>query len=129
MPYVIFKHRGNFSKTMKFFNHVLKRDYLNFLNKCGHEGVLALMDATPKDTGETAMSWDYEIEEDKKKGLITLRFINHNVVDEWANVAILLQYGHATRNGGWVEGIDYINPALKPIFDKLADQVWMDIIE
>ena len=129
MSYVKFKHRGNFSKTMKFFNHVLRRDYLNFLNKCGHEGVLALRDATPKDTGLTAMSWDYEIEEDKKRGLITLRFINHNVVNDWANVAILLQYGHATRNGGWVEGIDYINPALKPVFDKLADQVWMDIIE
>lgn len=129
MSYVHFKHSGNFSKTMKFFNHILRRDYLNVLNKYGHEGVLALIEATPKDTGETAMSWDYEIEEDKMKGLITLRFVNYNVVNDWANVAILLQYGHATRNGGWVEGIDYINPALQPIFEKLADQVWMDIIE
>lgn len=129
MAYVYFNHKGNFSKTMKFFNHILKRDYLNLLNKYGHYGVLALQAATPKDTGTTAMSWDYEIEEDKVKGTITLRFLNYNVVNDWANVAILLQYGHATRNGGWVEGIDYINPALKPIFDELAEQAWMEIIE
>jgi len=129
MSYVHFKHYGNFSKTMKFFNHILRRDYLNLLNKYGHEGVLALQEATPKDTGETAMSWDYEIEEDKNRGFIALRFINHNVVNDWANVAILLQYGHATRNGGWVEGIDYINPALKPVFDDLATHAWMDIID
>lgn len=126
---VHFHHRGNFSRTMKFFNHILKRDYLNLLNKYGHYGVLALRDATPKDTGFTSMAWDYEIEEDQERGLITLRFLNYNIKDDWANVAILLQYGHATRNGGWVEGIDYINPALKPIFDELATQAWMEIVE
>ena len=120
MAAVTFKHQGNFSKTMKFFNHILRRDYRNLLNKYGHEGVMALREYTPKDTGFTALAWTYEIEEDPKNQTLTLRFLNNNVVDGWANVAILLQYGHATRNGGWVEGVDYINPALKPIFDELA---------
>lgn len=124
-----FHHRGNFSATMKFLNHLLRDDYLNVLNKYGHEGVLRLMEYTPKDTGLTAASWEYEIIEDKKAGLITLRFNNYNVVDDWCNIAIMLQYGHATRNGGWVEGIDYINPALKPIFDKIAEQAWMEITD
>lgn len=124
-----FKQRGNFSATTKFLNHLLRKDYLNLLNKYGHEGVLRLMEYTPKDTGLTAQSWEYEIIEDKKAGLITLRFNNYNVVDDWCNIAIMLQYGHATGNGGWVEGIDYINPALKPIFDKLADEAWMEITE
>lgn len=129
MSVIKFKHEGNFSKTMKFLNHVLRRDYMNLLNKYGHEGVMALREYTPKDTGTTALSWTYEIEEDSKNQTITLRFLNNNTVNEWANVAILLQYGHATRNGGWVEGVDYINPALKPIFDEIALQAWMEIIE
>ena len=124
-----FKHTGNFSRTTKFLNHLLRKDYLNLLNRYGHEGVMALIDATPKDTGKTALSWNYEIVEDKQKGLITLTFTNSNVVDDWCNVAIMLQYGHATRNGGWVEGIDYINPALKPVFDKLAEEAWLEITE
>jgi hypothetical protein len=129
MSLVSFKHRGNFSATMKFFNHILRKDYLNVLNKYGHQGVLILQENTPKDTGLTAMSWDYEIEENKKTGTIELRFINHNVQKCWANVAVLLQYGHATRNGGWVEGVDYINPSLKPLFDELVEKVWKEIIE
>ena len=107
----------------------MRNDYLNVLEKYGHIGVLALQANTPKDTGLTADSWNYEIEENKKKGLVTLRFINSNVVDDWANVAVLIQYGHATRNGGWVEGIDYINPSLKPVFDQLANQVWAEIVD
>ena len=124
---VYFTHKGNFTPTMKFFNHILRRDYLNLLNKYGHEGVLALQANTPIDTGLTAMSWTYEIVEDKSKNLIELRFLNENVVDDWANVAILLQYGHATRNGGWVEGIDYINPALRSVFDEMGERVWKEI--
>lgn len=114
---------------MKFFNHILRRDYLNVLNKYGHEGVLLLRENTPKDTGLTAMSWDYEIEEDKNLKTITLRFINYNVQNNWANVAVLLQYGHATRNGGWVEGVDYINPTLVPLFNELSEKVWNEIVE
>jgi hypothetical protein len=87
------------------------------------------MEYTPKDTGLTAASWNYEIEEDKKAGTIKLSFTNSNIVDEWCNIAIILQYGHATGNGGWVEGVDYINPALKPIFDKLVNDAWLEIVE
>lgn len=126
---ITFSHKGSFSKTMKFLNGVRRKNYLNVLNKYGQLGVLALMVNTPVDTGKTALSWNYEIEEDESKDLITLRFYNTNVVDDWANVAILLQYGHATRTGGWVEGIDYINPALKPVFDKFADEMWMEVID
>lgn len=92
-------------------------------------GVVALQANTPKDTGLTADSWNYEIEENKKKGTITLRFTNSNVVDDWCNVAVMIQYGHATRSGTWVEGIDYINPSLGPIFEKLANEVWAEIID
>ena len=129
MSVVHFEHRGNFSKTMKFFNHILRRDYLNVLNKYGHQGVLLLQANTPKDTGLTAASWDYEIEEDKASHTIALRFLNHNVQKDWANVAILIQYGHATRNGGWVEGVDYINPTLVPLFNELSEKVWHEIID
>ena len=129
MSEIKFSHKGNFSKTLKFFNHVLRRDYLNVLNKYGHRGVLALQECTPKDTGLTAASWNYEIEENRKTKTIVLRFTNSNVVDDWANVAVLIQYGHATRSGTWVEGIDYINPALGPIFDDLANEVWGEIID
>lgn len=124
-----FKHKGNFSRTTKFLNHILRDDYLNVLDRFGKEGVQRLSDATPKDSGKTAESWNYEIVEDKQKGTITLSFTNSNTVNGWANVAILLQYGHATRNGGWVEGIDYINPALQPIFDQLANEAWQEIIQ
>ena len=129
MSGITFSHKGDFSKTLRFLNHILRNDYLNVLEKYGHMGVVALQANTPKDTGLTADSWNYEIEENKKKGTITLRFTNSNVVDDWCNVAVMIQYGHATRSGTWVEGIDYINPSLGPIFEKLANEVWADIID
>lgn len=125
---ISFSHRGSFTKTMKFFNHILKRDYLNVLNKYGTMGVVRLQEYTPKDTGVTAYSWNYDIEEDKTKGVITLRWTNSNI-NNYVNIALILQYGHATRNGGWVEGIDYINPALQPVFEKMVDDVWLEVIE
>ena len=102
------------------------KDYVKMLAKFGEQGVKALSEATPKDTGKTSQSWGYEIEM-PEPGKLRLVFTNSNVIDEWANVAILLQYGHATRNGGWVEGRDYINPAIQPIFDQIAAQAWEEV--
>ena len=102
------------------------KDYAKMLAKFGEQGVKALSEATPKDTGKTSQSWGYKVEM-PEPGKLRLVFTNDNVVDEWANVAILLQYGHATRNGGWVEGRDYINPAIQPIFDQIAAQAWKGV--
>ena len=121
-----FYHKGNFTKTTKFFNNLLNRKYLNKLDVYGQMGVEALQAATPSDSGETARSWTYEIKQDKNRATIT--WTNSNIVNH-VNIAIILQYGHATRNGGWVEGRDYINPALQPLFDKMAEEVWGEVKE
>lgn len=121
-----FYHKGNFSKATKFFNILLDRKYLNKLDVYGQMGVEALQAATPTDTGETARSWSYEITQDKNRATIT--WTNSHIVDH-VNIAIILQYGHATRNGSWVEGRDYINPALQPLFDKMAEEVWGEVKE
>lgn len=94
------------------------------LNKYGKEGVAALAAATPFDSGVTAKSWYYKIT--KKNGKATISFNNSNV-QNGAPIAILLQYGHGTRNGGWVVGRDYINPAIQPIFDKIAKSAWEEV--
>lgn len=108
-------------------NFLKKRD-LNFLNSIlntyGRAGVAALRAATPYDTGTTANSWDYEITHEVGRSILT--WTNSNVVD-YVNIAIILQYGHATKNGGYVEGRDYINPTLQPIFDDLAEEAWKEI--
>lgn len=118
-------HKGDFSGTERFLEKVKERALLGDLDKYGREGVAALAAATPVDSGLTANSWYYEIE--RQNGVITIRFNNSNVVNEWCNVAIILQYGHATGTGGWVEGRDYINPAIRPLFDKLAKNAWEEV--
>lgn len=123
---VTFRHKGDFSKTLMFLNRVLRRDYLNILSEYGKKGVQALEMATPKDSGTTAASWNYEIE--KGNGKVVLAFTNSNTI-EGVNIAIILQYGHATGNGGWVEGIDYINPAIQPLFEQMAREAWGKVIE
>lgn len=122
------RSKGDFSKTEKFLNKITKGGYLDrVLNKYGRLGVDALASATPKDTGLTANSWEYEIE--YGNGYISIIWSNNNIVDGWANVAVLLQYGHATRSGTYVEGIDYINPAMRPLFDKLAKDAWEEVVK
>lgn len=117
-------HKGNFNNTENFFNKVKRIRYMSLLKKYGEEGVQALSESTPKDSGATASSWYYEIIE--RKNGITIQWCNNNIPDG-IPVAILIQYGHATRNGGYVEGLDYINPAMRPIFDKIANDVWREV--
>lgn len=119
------KQKGDFTKTFNFFKNSIKEinDTIN-LEKYGMMGVKALKDATPKDSGETASHWSYKIV--KNGTSIRIQFLNSNVVDG-IPVAILLQYGHGTRNGGYVEGYDFINPALRPIFDRMAEDAWKEV--
>ena len=122
---ISFSSKGDFSKTIKFLNKVKNVKINNILSKYGKIGVTALSQATPKDSGITSQSWNYRIEVNNDNASIV--WYNTNVV-KGVNIAVILQYGHGTRNGGWVEGRDYINPAMKPIFDKIADQVWKEVI-
>ena len=118
------RHKGNFNKTERFFNRVLKREYLNILERYGQAGVEALSRATPSESGKTADSWGFGIEEGK--GMVTLYWTNSNE-NKGVNIAILLIYGHGLQNGGYVEGIDFVNPAMRPIFEKIADESWKEV--
>lgn len=99
--------------------------YMPYLENAGKRGVAALREATPKNTGLTSESWDYEIVADNAG--VTIVWSNSNVEKNWFNVALALQYGHGTRNGGFVEGIDYINPALRPLFEEIAKTLWREV--
>lgn len=121
---VTFKHRGNFNSLEKFLNKVRGSTYLNMLNKYGEAGVKALADATPVDSGKTAECWTFEISRTQNR--TTLSWLNTNV-NEGVNIAIILQYGHGTGTGGYVEGRDYINPAIRPVFDKIAEEAWKEV--
>ena len=116
--------KGKWDKTITWMMNAKEAKFYKKLYKYGEEGVRALSEATPIDTGKTATSWNYEIH--WSKGVFTINFTNDNVV-KGLPVAILLQYGHATRNGGFVQGIDYINPALTPVFEKLANDAWKEV--
>lgn len=119
-----FRQRGNFDKTEKFLKKSFGRGYLDVLEKYAQQGVAALSAATPVDTGLTAVSWEYEIiQNDSAISIIWKNLNEHNGV----NIAIILQYGHGTRNGGYVQGIDYINPALKAIFEEMEDAAWKEV--
>ena len=117
-------HKGDFAKTIRFMKEAAKAVDLNMFKKYGQDGVNALKAATPVDTGLTADSWYYEIT--KTKNSITINFNNSNV-QNGVPIAIILQYGHGTRNGGYVKGRDYINPAIQPIFEKLTNDAWKEV--
>lgn len=120
-----FSHKGDFTSTFLFLKRVKKLKLEN-LDQFGQAGVEALRQATPKDSGETANSWYYEIVRDNTDGRVTIQWLNSHV-EKNVNIAVILQYGHGTRNGGWVEGRDYINPAIQPIFDKIAEGAWKEV--
>lgn len=123
---VRFKQRGDFSKTEQFLKKAgASKEYI-LLAKYGQRGVAALASATPVDTGRTAASWSYNIV--KENGRIKLAFDNHNI-QNGVNIAIILQYGHGTRNGGYVVGRDYINPAIQPVFDALVEELWKEVVK
>ena len=118
------KQKGNFDKSIQFLGQLKRGVNLRSLEKYGEEGVAALAAATPVDTGKTANSWYYEIT--KERGSVSISFHNSNIQNGIPR-AILLQYGHGTNNGGWVQGRDYINPAIQPIFDKIANNAWKEV--
>lgn len=116
--------KGDFKNTKKFFDgakNKLPGRIRSVLNKYGQRGVAALQIYTPKDSGETANAWRYEIFN------LGIAWENTNTTSNGTPIAILLQYGHGTRNGGYVQGRDYINPALQPIFDEIADACWKEV--
>ncbi len=125
MPKVIvFRQKGSWTKTRRFLKHCSAVDLDSILDRYGQEGVEALTAATPKDTGKTAASWSYEVRKSKEN--ISIVWTNTNNVDG-VPIAVILQYGHGTRNGGYVEGTDYINPAMRPIFERIAARAWGEV--
>ena len=119
-----FRQKGDFSKLTRFLEKAKEVVHLGDLDQPGRAGVAALASATPVDSGETARSWYYEIS--NKKGSVTISFHNSNI-QNGVPIAIILQYGHGTGTGGWVEGRDYINPAIQPIFDQIAAEAWKEV--
>ena len=117
--------KGDFRKTEKFMKNARTKKLMSILKQYGEEGVAALMVATPLDTGRTASSWRYEIK--VENNCIRLEFHNDNI-QNGVPIAIILQYGHGTGTGGWIEGRDYINPAIQPVFDKIANSAWKEAI-
>lgn len=121
---ISFRQKGDFSKLNKYFEKLRETAKIGVLDKYGQAGVAALASATPTETGLTASSWYYEIK--RQNGSVSIEFKNSNV-NKGVPIAIILQYGHGTGTGGWVEGRDYINPAIQPIFDQLTADAWKEV--
>lgn len=121
---ITFRQQGDFSKLTRFLERVKEVVKVSDLDKYGRQGVAALSSATPIDTGNTASSWNYEIEH--SNGSISITFTNSNI-QNGVPIAIILQYGHGTGTGGYVQGRDYINPAIQPIFDQITEAAWKEV--
>lgn len=121
---VTFKHHGNFNNTKRFFKRAAEARFLQNLNRYGQEGVAALAAATPVESGKTASSWYYEIR--RSRSSFAIHWGNSHV-NNGVNIAVIIQCGHGTGTGGYVAGRDYINPAIQPIFDKIAENVWKEV--
>lgn len=119
-----FRHKGDFSKATRYLERVKGAVRLSDLDKYGREGVAALASATPVDSGLTASSWYYEIV--RTNGSVSINFNNSNI-QNGVPIAVILQYGHGTGTGGYVQGRDYINPAIRPIFDRIANDAWREV--
>lgn len=121
---ISFRHKGDFKKLTSFLEKAKSVIKISDLDKYGQQGVAALESATPVDTGLTAKSWYYEIT--RKNGSVSISFHNSNI-QNGVPIAIILQYGHGINNGGWVQGRDYINPAIQPIFDEIVNNAWKEV--
>ena len=121
---ISFRQKGDFSKLDHYFERVKEAAKIGVLDKYGQAGVSALSSATPVESGKTASSWYYEIK--RQNGSVALEFYNSNV-NNGVPIAVILQFGHGTGTGGWVQGRDYINPAIQPIFDKIAENAWREV--
>ena len=121
---ISFRQKGDFSKLNRYFERVKEAAKIGVLDKYGQAGVSALSSATPVESGKTASSWYYEIK--RQNGSVALEFYNSNV-NNGVPIAVILQFGHGTGTGGWVQGRDYINPAIQPIFDKIAEDAWKEV--
>ena len=119
-----FRQKGDFSNITRFLERAKEAVKIGDLDKYGKEGVAALASATPTETGKTASSWYYQIK--RQNGSVSIEFNNSNI-NKGVPIAVILQYGHGTGTGGWVQGRDYINPAIQPIFDKIAENAWKEV--
>lgn len=123
---ITIRQKGDFKNLSSFLERSKEKLSLGILDDYGKQGVAALQEMTPKDTGKTSQSWYYKITRSQDNRVVTLSFHNSNE-NKGVPIAIILQYGHATGNGGYVEGIDYINPALRPIFNEIANKAWEEV--
>lgn len=126
MSILTYKTKGSFENTNKFFKKMSQKNIFKSLDKYGEEGVAALTASTPVDTGKTASSWSYEIR--KTNSSISIVWKNSNIVDG-VPIAVIIQYGHGTATGGYVQGVDYINPALQPIFERISKEIWKEVTD